>query len=252
MRIPLTVLALVASLSASAPAARSAPAPPTPELSVTPAKPPILAAEVEKWFPAGPVQAEVLDVVSEPRYDAIVSKMRAAVLKQPEWWQEYSHKNTDARGMVAWDAKMGITKAEYDEMMKLSAQLHLARIAQTTLTFKREAGGEITIDGGVAASELTGLRFSRDRQSVGGAYGKMEGRKDVHQTDATAPSGLWNGVEWRGMSNDSKSGHARMSILAMGRMSPSNLGLLFFSVREMVAGRPAEKSRVVRYPIAAQ
>ncbi|MFI5371706.1 MAG: hypothetical protein ACHQ52_09115, partial [Candidatus Eisenbacteria bacterium] len=128
--------------------------------------------------------------------------------------------------------------------------LHLTRVASTTLTFKRGSSGEITVDGGVAAPELTGLRISRDRQTVGGNYGTLQGRQDVHQSDPAAPSGIWNGVQWNGMTRDEKNGNARLAMLAMGRMSPSNHGLLFLSVRQMTGGRPSDRSRIVSYPLA--
>jgi hypothetical protein len=73
----------------------------------------------------------------------------------------------------------------------------------------------------------------------------------VHQTDAAAPSGIWNGVQWTGMMQDEKAGSARLAMLALGRMKPSNHGLLFLSVREVEGGKPSEKSRVVTYPLAA-
>jgi hypothetical protein len=169
-----------------------------------------------------------MDVVTEPRYDALVQKMRAAVMKDPTWWEQ-QRKKADTRGVVPWDAKMGITKSEYDEMMSLAMKLHLTRVASTTLTFKRGSSGEITVDGGVAAPELTGLRISGD---------------------PSAPSGIWNGVQWNGMTRDEKNGNARLAMLAMGRMSPSNHGLLFLSVRQMTGGRPSDRSRIVSYPLA--
>jgi hypothetical protein len=253
------------SPSASAPATKPAPsaatkpasgteAKPATKPAATPAKPqqpPIPAAEIEKLMPAGTVTADVVSVVTEPRYDELVQKMRSSIAKDPDWWSEY-RKKADAHGIVPWDAKMGITKPEYDEMLSLAMKLHLSRVGSTTLTFKRGASGEITVDGGTGAPELTGLQISRDRKTVGGTYGAMENRQDVHQTDAAAPSGIWNGVQWTGMFRDEKSNSARLAMLALGRMKPSNRGLLFLSVREMEAGKPSEKSRVVTYPLAAR
>lgn len=242
-------LTLVTGAALAAPAAPPASKPtPLPVLEQT--APPIPATEIEKWFPKGALQADVMEVATDPRYDAIVAKMRAAIQKQPEWWQEYARKNADARGVVPWDAKLGITKAEYDDMMAMSRKLHLARIASTTLTFKRESGGVIVLDGGTAAAELTGLRFTPDRQSVSGAYGVLKGRQDVHQTDATAPSGVWHGVQWNGADKD-KAGNARMTYLVLGRMTPSNRGLMFLSVRQLDSGRVVDHSRIVSYAIAA-
>ncbi|HUK64869.1 MAG TPA: hypothetical protein VLV15_16135 [Dongiaceae bacterium] len=214
-------------------------------------KPPIPASEIEKLLPAGTISADVMSVVTEPRYDALVQKMRASISQNQEWWMEY-RKKADAHGIVPWDPKMGITKPEYDEMLSLAMKLHLTRVGTTTLTFKRAASGEVTLDGGTGAPELTGLQFSSDRRTVGGTYGTMENRQDVHQTDAAAPSGIWNGVQWNGMTRDEKSGSARLAMLALGRMSPSNHGLMFLSVREMAGGKPSDKSRIVTYPLGAR
>ncbi len=242
------VLALIAGAAFAAPAAK--PATPAPVPVIEPASPPIPAAEVEKWFPTRPVQADVMDVVTDPRYDQIVGKMRTAITKQPEWWQDYASKNADKQGVVPWDPKLGITKAEYDDMMRMAKDLRLARIASTTLTFKREANGDIVVNGGSAAPELTGLRIAKDRQTVSGPYGVLKGRKDVHQKDLKAPSGLWDGVQWNGADKD-PSGASRLSFLATGRMKPSNKGLMFLSLRQLNNGRVIDKSRIVSYAIAA-
>jgi hypothetical protein len=210
----------------------------------------IPSSEIEKLLPAGTVTADVVSVVTEPRYDALVQKMRTSIAKDPEWWMEY-RKKADAHGIVPWDAKMGISKPEYDEMLSLAMKLHLSKVGSTTLTFKRAATGEVTLDGGTGAPELTGLQISSDRKSVGGTYGALENRQDVHQTDAAAPSGIWNGVQWNGMTKDDKSGSARLAMLALGRMSPSNHGLLFLSVRELEGGKQSDKSRIVTYPLGA-
>jgi hypothetical protein len=231
---------------ATTPATKSAAGTPTPK----PQQPPIPASEIEKLLPAGAVTADVVSVVTEPRYDELVQKMRASLAKDPAWWEEY-RKKADAHGIVPWDPKMGITKPEYDEMLALAMKLHLSRVGSTTLTFKRGASGEITVDGGAGAPELTGVQISRDRKTVGGTYGAMENRQDVHQTDTAAPSGVWNGVQWTGMMRDEKSGDARLAMLALGRMKPSNHGLLFLNVREVAGGKPSEKSRIVTYPLAA-
>lgn len=252
LKVAVLALALAVPTAGAAPAPALSPgaSPARPTLSIAPTAPAIPAAEIEKLLPPRAVQADVMDVKSTPRYDQLVARMRASINANLEWWQAYRQK-ADARGVVPWDAKMGISKAEYDEMMTLATQLHLARVGATTLQFKRGADGSITLDGGAGAKELTGIRLTRDRKTVAGIYGTLPERQDVHQVDPAAPSGVWHGVEWNSLPAAAGSGEYHKIFLAIGRTAPSNRGLLFLSVRQIAGGKRTELSRIVSYPVAA-
>ena len=246
MRTLIVLLLLCASMAFAA-------SPPTGTVSMkaTPKPPsPILAAEIERYFPAGTIAADVCEIGASPRYTALLERVQAAIQKDPEWWKGLIAKA--AGGQIVYDPKMGITHAEYDEMIALTKSVKLKKVASTTLRFARTPSGSIRVTGGKGAEPLSGLTVAADRQTVSGGFGAMAGRHDVYQTDPSAPSGLWSGVEWQLETGDPNSGNARAARLAVGRISASSRGILYLDVREMKAGKMGGVSRILTYPLATQ
>jgi hypothetical protein len=76
-------------------------------------------------------------------------------------------------------------------------------------------------------------------------FGKLAIYNEIHQRDANAPFGVWNGVEWARVA-DGDSDQPSVKV-AFGKRDPSGQGLFYYQVAP--TKEKPEQSLVVTYPL---
>jgi hypothetical protein len=211
------------------------------------------AAEPPKVF-AGllekdvPVRAQIGMVVPPAGIEKYVSIVEVAARKDPKWFRE--HTQTAKPGApVPFDEKLGLTKAEYDEYLKLWAQREFKPIGEDIVLLLRQRSEDkwvITATGN--ASALSILSYSAKEDAFTSANGKLTRKEDI-KTEADSILGAWTAAEWK-FEEESSLGMTKEHI-AVGKMNDGKYGLVVYRFGEVSSEgtKLADKSMVIRFPL---
>jgi hypothetical protein len=210
------------------------------------------AAEVPKVF-AGlldqgtPVRAQIGVVLPPPEIDNYIKKVEAAARKDPKWFREYS--GSSKQGLpLPFDERLGLTKEEYDEYLKLWNKREFKPVEEVVLLLRAGAGDTWTISSTGSASNLTTIRYSAKDDSFRSPNGDLKRIKDI-EADATSVLGEWTGHEWK-FEEETSLGKVKEN-LAIGRFADKKFGLIVYRAQEISSegSKLLDKSLVIRFAL---
>lgn len=212
----------------------------------------VSAAEVPKIF-AGlfekdvPVRGEIGVIVPPQAIDKYVAKVEDAARKDPTWFREHSKKAK--RGTpVPYDEKLGLTKQEYDDYLKLWSQREFKRIGEPITMLLRDAGdGNWNLTSTGAASTISTLRYSPKDDLFRSPNGDLKRISDINEDNSSILGVAWNAHEWR-FEEESNLGKTQENI-AIGQYTDKRYGLVVYRVQEISSEgtRLLDKSLVIRF-----
>ena len=210
------------------------------------------AAEVPKVF-AGlfeqdvPVKAQVGVVIPPPEIDKYVAKVEAAARKDPKWFREFS--GSSKPGLpLPYDARLGLTQAEYAEYLDLWNQRQFKSMQDVMLLLRQTSGDTWSLTSTGEASLLSTLRYSAKPDAFRSPNGELKRIDDI-KADATSILGEWTGMEWK-FEEETGLGKTKENF-ALGRFADNKFGLIVYRAQELSSGgkRVLDKSLVIRFPL---
>ncbi len=210
------------------------------------------AAEVPKVF-AGlfeqdvSVKGQIGVVLPPPEIDKYVAKVEAAARKDPKWFREFS--GSSKPGLpLPYDARLGLTQAEYAEYLNLWNQRKFKPMEDVMLLLRQTSGDTWSITSTGAAGLLSTLRYSAKTDVFRSPNGELKRIDDI-KADATSILGEWTGMEWK-FEEETSLGKTKEN-LALGRFADKKYGLIVYRAQEISSGGPPllDKSLVVRFPL---
>ena len=213
------------------------------------------AQQVPKCFegllkPGVPVKGELVVPTPPPELNKYVAKVEQAARKNPDWFIEYS--KTGKKGVpLPYDERLGLTKEEYDEYLKLWAKRELRPIEAVTLTLRSEPEGRWALGStGSVLPTLVTLKYDSKEDGFTSPNGTLKRIDDV-AADANSTLGAWTGCEWRYLAETTLA--STKENVAVGKTGDNKYGLLIYSFQEISAqGSPlGEKKFVIRFPLGA-
>jgi hypothetical protein len=197
---------------------------------------------VRAVLPAGTLRMDAMNVAAAPRMVELSQKLQAAVRQNEAWYQQ--HLRTRRPGEpLPYDARLGLTREEYDEFLRLAGSLELRKVAEVSLVV-RATGARLVFDGGTEMPELTGVAIDLEADQLVTPLATITGSREVHNDDEGAALGTY---DWRTWSHEELSADGRdgkVVSLSVGRLRKSGRGIIHSEMRQVQDGR--QTSRVIR------
>lgn len=181
---------------------------------------------IGELIPRGVVEVDVMDFSFPARLFELAEKLQSSVARNEAWW--YNHvQNTPPGEPLPYDPRMGLSKSEYEEFLRLGASPTLVKIAESTLEFSWINGKRVRITGPEMLWILDGVEIDLDSDSVETPFGKLLDRTEVNNLSEDSATGPWSGHQWSLVSFSEL-----MSVsLAFGRLHENGRGILYYKVR---------------------
>lgn len=194
------------------------------------------------------VKGEVVVVVPPEEINQYIEKVDAVRVSDPEWFQEYSKKAKPGIPLP-YDEKLGLTKAEYAEYLKLWDQRAMTPIPQGEIVVRLEQVKDkwrIRISG--AGSDITTMFYDPASDKYTTTSGVLNRIADI-KADKQSILGEWTGKEWK-MELTDDFGITKENI-AIGKLADNSYGLLVYRIQELsqTGRRLFDKSMVIRFAI---
>ncbi|MEP4078790.1 hypothetical protein [Haloferula sp.] len=220
-----------------------------------------LAADVPKplaYLPNGEFVKGAITVVIPPaELDKYVAKVEAAAVADPVWFKE--HAKNGAPGVpLPFDAKLGLTEAEYADYLKLWDAREFKAVEAVILQLKEAGEGKWSITaavgGGGGGQEGPGslpistLKYDAEKDVFVSPNGTLKRLEDV-AADKRSILGEWSGPEWR-FEEETSLGKTKENF-AIGKTGDGKFGLIVYRMQEISSEgtRLYDKSLVVRFPM---
>lgn len=212
----------------------------------------LAAAEVPKAFDGllaqdTPVKGQIGVIMPPPEIDKFIVKVEAAARKDPKWFKEFSTSNKPG-APLPYDAKLGLTQAEYDEYLVLWNKRAFKPMEEVLLLLRQSSTGTWAITSTGSAALISTLRYEPKTDSFRSPNGEMKRIEDV-KADATSILGEWTGQEWK-FDEETGLGKTKENF-ALGRLADKKYGILVYRAQEMSSEgtRLLDKSLVIRFPL---
>lgn len=207
------------------------------------AEPPKVLSE---FLPANAlVKAEIVVVVPPPEIDKYVSKVEESARKDPKWFAEHS-KASKPGVPLPFDEKLGLTKEEYDEYLKIWGKREFKPVEPAVLQLKEGKDGSWTIGAAGSASIISLLKYDPATDLFKSLNGDLKRLDDVN-ADANSTLGAWTGHEWKYEAEDGLS--TTKENIAIGKTGDGKYGLIVYRMQEVSSAGThlMDKGMVVRF-----
>ncbi len=194
-----------------------------------------------------PVRGQIGVVLPPQEIDKYVGKVEAAARQDPEWFRQYSEKAKPG-APLPYHEKLGITREEYDEYLKLWGKREFKPVDEVMLLLREGSGGSWTLTATGEASSLSTLRYFPEEDVFRSPNGTLVRIEDI-DADADSILGAWKGPEWR-FEEETGLGRLKENV-ALGRMAGDKFGLVVYRVQEVSSEgtRLLDKSLVIRFAL---
>lgn len=194
------------------------------------------------------VKGEIVAVVPPQEIEQYIAKVDEIRKVDPAWFEEYSKKAKPGIPLP-YDEKLGLTKAEYEEYLKLWDQREMKVLPQGELIVRLEKAGEkwrIRVTG--QGSEITTMFYDPKADIYTTTSGELARIDDI-KADKRSILGEWTGKEWKMELNDGFG--ITKENLAVGKLTDGSYGLLVYRIQEVseTGRRLFDKSMVIRFAV---
>lgn len=190
---------------------------------------------VRALLPAGTLRVDAMDLAPSPRMTELSQKFQAAVQQNAEWFQQHV-RSAPPGEPLPYDARLGLTRAEYDEFLRLAGSMELRKVAEAPLVVRAE-GSRLVLDGGRGMPDLTGVAIDLAADQLVTPLATVTGSREVHNDGEQAAMGAWDGRTWsmEDLSRDARDG--KVVSFSVGRLRESGRGVIYSEMRQVQGGR---------------
>jgi len=203
--------------------------------------PEVLATYLEK---DQTVSGEVGAVVPPEGIDKYIAKVQAAAKADPAWHAEYS-KDAKPGIPLPWHEKLGLTKEDYAEYLKLWDQRQFKAMQKVVIRLEEPKPGEWMIRVSGIGMSISLLRYNPETGNFKSPNGELKRIEDINAEERSI-LGAWAGQEWRYV-NETEFITTKEN-LALGQYKDGKYCLLIYRLQESTDGRRlADKSLLIRF-----
>lgn len=158
--------------------------------------------------------------------------LKQAQKSDPEWFKGHQEKAGKDNPIPPFDAKLGLTKAEYDNYVALWEQRSYKRVegGEIQVMLSEEDEGEWVINVSGKGMPVSLLKYVAKEDQFESSNGTLVRIEDVKSPKESIYRG-WSGQEWRYF-NDGDLVKTKENI-AIGRTGDGRYGLLIYSLQEL-------------------
>src|SRR5687768_12836685 len=151
---------------------------------------------LRQLMPTGRVAVEVMEHYAPPRLVELTEKFKRAIAADPAWFQLHVAKAAPGKP-IAYDARTGLTEAEFQEFLVLPESIQLLPARVDTVVIVRTKNGWRFDD----ASRLAGLRsieIDTVRNVVSTPqFGTLPMAEPIVASAGQKVTGAWGGPRWK-------------------------------------------------------
>lgn len=201
------------------------------------------AGPLDAYLPkSGVISGHVMTFTVAAEDQAISRQYRHAVQDNMDWFKKAVTSNTPGQPLP-YDRHMGVTQAQYEKLLHMKPDAKPGEAIKVQV--KRSADGTVNlVPEGEAAAALKDISFPPDEKSAVTPVGTLSIFNEIHQKDAAAPIGVWNGVEWAEVADTDAKPSAK---IAFGKREADGSGVMYYQVSPY--GEHKEQSIVVFYAL---
>ena len=201
------------------------------------------AGPLDPYLPkSGTISGHIVTFSIAPEDQAISRQFRRAVQDNMDWFKKAVTASAPGRPLP-YDRRMGVTEAQYQQLLTMKPDAKSG--AAVEVEVKRAADGTVSlVPKGDAAAGLKDISFPPDEKSANTPVGTLSVLNGIHQKDAAAPIGVWNGAEWAEVATTDAKPSAK---LAFGRREADGAGVMYYQVSPYDGH--AEQSIVIFYAL---
>jgi len=188
-----------------------------------------------------PVMGEVGMIVPPKEISKYIAKVQAAAKLDPEWYTEYA-KKSKAGLPLPWHEKLGLTKEDYADYLKLWSQRKFKVAQKVVLRLEEPNPGEWMIRVSGVGMPISLLRYYPETDQFKSTNGDLKRIEDI-KAPKESILGAWQGQEWR---FEEKTEYVwTKENIALGKYDDGSYCLLVYRIQEAVTGY--NKSLVIRF-----
>ena len=201
------------------------------------------AGPLDPYLPKGDtISGHVVTFSIAPEDEAISRQFRHAVQDNMDWFKKAVISNKPGQPLP-YDRRMGVTEVQYQQLLHMRSKATPG--AAVKIEIKRAPDGSVSlVPEGDAVASLKDISFSPDEKSAKTPVGTLSILNEIHQKDAAAPIGIWNGVEWAEVASTDEKPSAK---IAFGKREADGSGVMYYQVSPYKDHK--EQSVVVFYPL---
>ena len=201
------------------------------------------AGSLDAYLPkSGILSGHVMTFSVAPEDQAISRQYRHAVQDNMDWFKKAVTSNRPGQPLP-YDRHMGVTQAQYERLLHMKSDAKAGEAVKVGI--KRAADGTVSlVPEGEAGAVLKDISFPPDEKSAVTPVGTLSIFNEIHQKDAAAPIGVWNGVEWAEVADTDAKPSAK---IAFGKREADGSGVMYYQVSPY--GEHKEQSIVVFYAL---
>lgn len=190
------------------------------------------------------VAGEIGAVLPPEEINKYITKVQAAAKNDPEWHVEYA-KKAQPGVPLPWHEKLGLTKEEYEEYLKLWDERKFKAVHQVTLRLEESNPNEWMVRVSGVGMPISLLRFNAESGNFKSPNGELQRIADVDADEKTI-LGAWKGQEWK--YENITDFLSTKENFALGKFNDGKHCLLIYRLQESASGRLiANRSLVIRF-----
>jgi hypothetical protein len=181
-----------------------------------------------------------MELKAPPRLEELMKRLQEAAAKDPDWWLAHIQKAKKGEPLP-YDERLGLTKAEYEEMSDLDKKMTLGKVKTAKVRVSREGQRSVLSFG----DELPGLKevvLDLKADTVTTSFGVTTDRSEIKASEGQKATGPWDGIQWKLQKFEEQPMRATSVKFALGKLKESGRGILYYDVKQI-----GEKSKNVFY-----
>lgn len=166
--------------------------------------------------------ADILVLMPPPDIAATAKKLKDVMTSNPQLMLELLQ-NQDEYGAIIWDARMGVTKPEYERFKDLAKLSKLEKQSEAKITIEKVGNSSVKIIGLPRPSEV---RINTSLMNVSTPDGELDTGEEFTPNERQFLTGRISGVNWRRKSGPAATGnHQLMKFLVAQSVDKKELWL---------------------------
>jgi hypothetical protein len=190
---------------------------------------------------------DLMALKAPPRLEELTKKLRQAVAKDPDWWLAHIQKAKPGEPLP-YDARLGLTKEEYKEFLRLGQNMTLTKAKAAKVRVKRD-GGRVVLSFGEDLPGFKEVVLDLTADTVTTPFGVTTERSRIRASEGQKATGPWDGIQWKLEKAEEDPARITAVKFALGKLKGSGRGLLYYDVKQVGEKAKTVFSYVLQYDL---
>ncbi len=192
---------------------------------------PVSFSEVVKILRPREVEVEIQGLIAPAAINEIAAKMREGASKNRAWFMDAIKRSP---GPIPYDARMGITEAEYKRFKESDKEVRIGPIGKGRLRFElAEDSKKITIVNMKDVPQLDGMIIDIEKKQVQTKWATLIEQEHTRNDEVNSPTGPWHAFGWKFEGGSVDAADFKTLRLSVGKHKNSKRSVIYLRVAVM-------------------